>query len=68
MNQVKIIRLQQVMSMSGLARSTVYAKILKNEFPMYIKLGGSATGWIESEVIEWVNKRIEERDLQIKSS
>lgn len=68
MNQLKIIRLQEVINMSGLARSTVYAKILKKEFPMYIKLGGSATGWIESEIIDWVNERIEERDQQIKSS
>ena len=30
----------------------------KGDFPQAIKLGGRAIGWLESEVIEWINDRV----------
>ena len=61
---MKIIRLQQVMEMTGLGRSTVYKYVSGRLFPKPIPLGGRSVGWLESEVKEWILDRIEERDMQ----
>jgi prophage regulatory protein len=61
---MKIIRLQQVMEMTGLGRSTVYKYVSGSLFPKPIPLGGRSVGWLESEVKEWILDRIEERDMQ----
>ncbi|WP_394560457.1 helix-turn-helix transcriptional regulator [Aquipseudomonas alcaligenes] len=62
---MKVIRLQQVMEMTGLGRSTVYKYVSEDWFPKPIPLGGRSVGWLESEVSEWILGRIEERDSQV---
>ena len=49
-----ILRLPEVTSRTGLARSTIYLRISKNTFPTPISLGGRAVGWLESEINEWL--------------
>ncbi|MCG6202755.1 AlpA family transcriptional regulator [Psychromonas antarctica] len=61
---MKIIRLKEVMNLCSLGRSTIYAKMACNQFPLNIKLGGHATGWIEDEVLDWINDCIQERNNQ----
>ena len=53
----KIIRLPEVLSTTGLRRSSIYAFIKKGVFPAPIPLGEKAVGWIETEVFDWVSKR-----------
>ncbi|MCX2813767.1 MULTISPECIES: AlpA family transcriptional regulator [unclassified Pseudomonas] len=60
---MKVIRLQQVMEMTGLGRSTIYKYVSENWFPKPISLGGRSVGWLESEVAEWILERVSERDL-----
>ena len=57
-----ILRRDAVERLTGLRRSTLYAKIAKSEFPRPIKLGERAVGWLESEVRAWQDARIAERD------
>lgn len=61
---MRIIRLRDVMSTTGLARSTIYKYIGENTFPKPVPMGGRCVGWVESEVHDWVLERIEERDRQ----
>ncbi|MEZ3184869.1 AlpA family transcriptional regulator [Pseudomonas sp. LM13] len=61
---MKVIRLQQVMQMTGLGRSTVYKYVSENWFPKPIPLGGRSVGWLESEVVEWIMARVSERDIR----
>lgn len=61
---MRIIRLQEVMEMTGLARSTVYKYIETGFFPRPVPLGGRSVGWLESEILEWILARVEERDAQ----
>lgn len=51
----EILRLKQVEIRTGLARSTIYLKISKGEFPAQISLGSRAVGWLESDINEWLN-------------
>lgn len=60
---MRIIRLKEVVSSTGLARSTIYKLIGSGEFPKPVPLVGRSVGWIDSEVHEWILARIEERDL-----
>lgn len=59
---MKTIRLKRVVEITGLARSTIYKLISQREFPKAIPLVGRSVGWVESEVHDWIEKRILERD------
>ena len=59
---MKVLRLDAVVLSTGLARSTIYKLIGSGEFPRPVPLTGRSVGWIESEVVDWIRSRIEERD------
>lgn len=54
-----IARLPEVMKLTGLSKSTIYAMIEADEFPKQVGLGGRAVGWLREEIWDWINKRIE---------
>lgn len=60
---MRIIRLLEVISTTGLARSTIYKYISEGSFPKPVSLGDRCVGWVEGEVRDWIVARIEERDL-----
>ena len=52
----RFLRLKEVIHITGLSRSTIYAEISKGDFPKQIKLTGSrSVGWLESEITSWVD-------------
>ena len=53
-----ILRRKQVEARTGLRRSTIYAKIAAGEFPAPVRIGIRAVGWIEADVIAWLESRI----------
>ena len=68
----RFIRLSEVMSRTGYGRTSIYRKMEDGSFPKILKLGGPpkdpnefdsrAIEWIEEEVDQWVEDRIEDRD------
>lgn len=54
-----ILRLPEVQDRTGLSRSTIYLRIKQGSFPQSIHLGDRAVGWIETEINEWIDERIE---------
>jgi len=48
-----ILRRDAVERMTGLPRSTLYAKIAAGEFPRPIKLGARSVGWFERDIAAW---------------
>lgn len=60
---MRILRLKDVISQTGLARSTVYKYIDAGSFPKPVPLGGRSVGWVESEIQGWIEERIEYRDI-----
>lgn len=55
-----ILRRKQVESRTGLSRSSIYARIKSRTFPAQVSLGGgTAVGWIESEIDAWLSAQIE---------
>ena len=59
MNQ--LIRLKQVKEKTGLSRSSIYQFIKEGKFPAQVKLGQRAAAWVDSEVDDWINVRISNR-------
>ena len=68
----RFIRLNEVLSRTGYGRTSIYRKMEEGSFPRSIKLGGPledpeafdsrAVAWIEDEVDQWIDSRIDERD------
>ena len=57
----KILRLPEVIALTGYKRASIYAKVKDNTFPPPIKLcdNGRAVGWLKPEIEKWVAERIE---------
>ncbi|MHB8389154.1 MAG: helix-turn-helix transcriptional regulator [Acidobacteriaceae bacterium] len=54
-----ILRLPAVKTRTGLSRSTIYLRISQGTFPKPVSLGGRAVGWLEAEIQEWLQQRIQ---------
>lgn len=59
---MRLIRLKEVLHLTGLARSSLYRLVSANNFPAPVSLGDRAVAWIESEIQDWVLFRIEQRN------
>jgi prophage regulatory protein len=62
---MRLIRLKEVISISGLGRSSIYKMMAEGRFPMSISLGERAIAWEISEIEEWVLDKIERRNKVI---
>ncbi|BBE08295.1 Phage transcriptional regulator, AlpA [Mycoavidus cysteinexigens] len=49
----------RVCQITGMKRSALYDRIKRGEFPKPVKIGRVAVRWIESEIITWVQQRID---------
>ncbi len=56
-----ILRFPEVKKSTGLSRSTIYLRVAEGTFPKRVSLGGRAVGWLEAEVQDWLQRRIDAR-------
>jgi len=56
------LRIADVCRVAGLPRATIYEMVSKGTFPKQVRLSPRAVGWLESEILEWQQARIAERD------
>jgi prophage regulatory protein len=57
-HETRLIRLNEVLHITGLGRSTLYALALAGKFPSPIKLSSRCSAFVESEVRAWMAARI----------
>lgn len=55
----RLLKLPEVISLTGLSKSTIDRKERDNEFPKRVKLGARAIAWPESKIKAWVQATIE---------
>jgi prophage regulatory protein len=55
--QKRFIRKPAVKEITGLSPSTVRRLEMAGEFPKRVKLSKAAVGWLESDVLAWVEAR-----------
>ncbi|MFE1281980.1 AlpA family transcriptional regulator [Klebsiella aerogenes] len=56
-----LLRLKQVEEKTGLKRSQIYLYMKNGSFPRSIKIGPSSVAWLESEIDEWVDVKLGNR-------
>lgn len=60
----KILRLSQVLELTGLSKSSVYDMLDQksprhdSNFPKGVKLSERSVGWVEHEIQEWIKLKI----------
>ncbi|WP_272537725.1 helix-turn-helix transcriptional regulator [Providencia sp. PROV193] len=59
----RLLRMPDVISLTGLPRSTIYFKMKHKEFPSQVQIGSRSVAWLESEVHEWINNNLRKRTL-----
>jgi prophage regulatory protein len=61
----RLIRLNEVISKSGLSRGRIYQYINEGKFPANVSLGGRSVAWVESEIEKWIENTIDQRDSNL---
>lgn len=54
----KLLRLPQVKDLTGLSKSTIYARITEGSFPKQIPLGPRLVVWMESDIQNWIEEQV----------
>ena len=52
----KLLRIEDVVEMTSISRSAIYAKIKTGEFPNSRRVGPQARRWRQSDVLDWIQK------------
>jgi prophage regulatory protein len=58
----RIIRSNRITEFVGLSRRQCDRLEAEGNFPRKVKLGENSTGWLESDVQDWIEARAAERD------
>ena len=61
MKNTNIIKISEVKERTKLSQPTIYRLMSKGKFPKQIKLSERSAGWLEQEVMDYLDKRINER-------
>jgi len=67
---IKILKFNELKKYIPLSRSSIWRRIKNGNFPKAINLGGSdapnsAKGWLESDVISWIEKQQDHQNSPI---
>ena len=59
MTEVLILRLRDVVRMTGISRSRIYVFMSRevDPFPKPIRLGPNSVGWRKTEIVAWLDGR-----------
>jgi len=56
---MRFLRLNDVMTKTGLSRSSIYKQMSINAFPRHVKLGARIVAWHESAIDNWISNKLE---------
>lgn len=54
----RLIRLPEVIRLTGLSRSMIYQLASTQHFPRPVKLGNRVSAWLVREVTEWIGHKV----------
>ena len=55
---IRILRLAQVLDVTGLGKTKIYELQSEGNFPMRVQITHHSVGWIEEDVQAWLAKRV----------
>ena len=56
-NFMRVLNVKGVVGMTGLSKATIWKKEKSGAFPKQINLTSRRVGWIESEIVGWLEDR-----------
>ena len=56
--RIRILRLGQVLDVTGLGKTKIYELQSQGNFPMRVQITAHSVGWIEEDVQAWLAKRV----------
>lgn len=57
--EIYVLKLKEVIARTRLSKSNIHRLIANGLFPKPFKLGARGSGWVESEILDWLQVRIE---------
>jgi prophage regulatory protein len=60
--EYKLLTLKEVIALTSLSRSLIYANAAKGEFPRQVRLCGRRVIWVEAEIQKWIKQMMDKRD------
>ncbi|MYM23098.1 AlpA family phage regulatory protein [Duganella sp. FT135W] len=57
----RLMRIREVLQLCGLSRATLYREIKLHAFPAPVKLSARSVGWLQDDVVLWLQTRIAQR-------
>ena len=61
-----IVKINAVKQQVHLSEASIYRLAKQGDFPKQIKLGVKASGWLQCELDDWIQSRINARDEEAK--
>jgi prophage regulatory protein len=58
---MKFLRIDEVVGMTGLGKSTIYEYMKEGRFPASIKIGLRSVAWVSTDVEGWMNQKLMSR-------
>ena len=62
----KIVKINAVKQQTHLSVASIYRLAKQGDFPKQMKLGVRASGWLQSEIDDWIQSRLNDRDSNIE--
>lgn len=59
---MRFIKLNQVIELTGLSRSSIYGSIAKGKFPKQLKISERSVVWEETEIQQWMEGCLQGRE------
>jgi prophage regulatory protein len=56
-SQSRLLRLPEVIELTALSRSSIYAAVSRGTFPAPFRLGARAVGWRHCDIEHWLAER-----------
>lgn len=60
----RLLRLREVLALTGISRSEIYRRMANRTFPQAVKLGERIVAWSAAEVADWVEQQLAARSPQ----
>lgn len=62
---MRVVREAERARITGIPRSTCYLLMKQGKFPKPVPIGERSVAWLESELLEWVEQRVRDRDAEV---
>lgn len=55
----RFMRIDEVISVTGLGRNTIYTRMREGTFPRQVHLGPKSVAWLQSSISEWMTSVVD---------